>query len=94
MFCSGRRFVLCFTLCLTTGATLKPTLASGDAEAGADAPIDRFRRVDARLYRGAQPDAEGFRYLRQLGVRTVINLRGRRLTLSAQMSGVSSSRSG
>jgi protein tyrosine/serine phosphatase len=75
MFSSGRRFVLCFTLCLTTGATLTPALASGDAEAGADAPIDRFRRVDARLYRGAQPDAEGFRYLQQLGVRTVINLR-------------------
>jgi protein tyrosine/serine phosphatase len=39
------------------------------------APIERFRRVDERLYRGAQPDAAGFKYLRELGVRTVINLR-------------------
>jgi len=75
MVSSGRRFVLCFALCLTTGATLTPALASDDVEVGGDAPIDRFRRVDARLYRGAQPDAEGFRYLQQLGVQTVINLR-------------------
>ena len=75
MVSSGRRFVLCFALCLTTGATLTPALASDDVDVGGDAPIDRFRRVDARLYRGAQPDAEGFRYLQQLGVQTVINLR-------------------
>jgi tyrosine-protein phosphatase SIW14 len=38
-------------------------------------PIERFRRVDERLYRGAQPDSAGFRFLHELGVRTVINLR-------------------
>jgi uncharacterized protein (TIGR01244 family) len=45
------------------------------AGAGASTPITRFHQVDERLYRGAQPDAEGFRYLRELGVRTIINLR-------------------
>jgi tyrosine-protein phosphatase SIW14 len=39
------------------------------------APVERLHRVDERLYRGAQPDAEGFRHLRNIGVRTVINFR-------------------
>jgi tyrosine-protein phosphatase SIW14 len=38
-------------------------------------PIERFQRVDAHLYRGAQPTAEGFRRLREMGITTVINLR-------------------
>jgi protein tyrosine/serine phosphatase len=38
-------------------------------------PIERFVKVDDRLLRGAQPDVEGFKYLRDLGVRTIINLR-------------------
>lgn len=52
--------------------------AAASLEAAADekaAPIERFQRVDDRLYRGAQPDAAGFRYLRDLGVRTIVNLR-------------------
>ena len=32
-----------------------------------DVPIGRFLRVDERLYRGAQPAADGFRRLRELG---------------------------
>ena len=43
--------------------------------ADAVAPIERFVKVDDRLFRGAQPDLEGFKYLRDLGVRTIINLR-------------------
>ena len=38
-------------------------------------PIKRFVDVDGRLYRGAQPDLEGFKYLRDLGIGTIINLR-------------------
>ena len=34
-----------------------------------------FARVDDGLFRGAQPDAAGFRALSDLGVRTVVNLR-------------------
>ena len=43
--------------------------------ADAAAPIERFVQVDDRLFRGAQPDLAGFKYLRDLGVRTIINLR-------------------
>ncbi len=42
------------------------------------AAIARFQRVDEKLYRGAQPDAGGFQYLRDIGVGTVINLRSER----------------
>jgi protein tyrosine phosphatase (PTP) superfamily phosphohydrolase (DUF442 family) len=34
-----------------------------------------LHRVDERLYRGAQPDEDGFEGLHDLGVRTVVNLR-------------------
>jgi protein tyrosine phosphatase (PTP) superfamily phosphohydrolase (DUF442 family) len=68
------RSILCLTLCLTALVTLAPARGWADADAEV-APIDRFQRVDTHLYRGAQPDAEGFRYLQRLGVRTVINLR-------------------
>ena len=37
--------------------------------------IDNFGRIDPGYYRGAQPDADGFRELRRLGIRTVIDLR-------------------
>jgi protein tyrosine/serine phosphatase len=43
--------------------------------ADARPPIERFVDVDGRLYRGAQPDLEGFKYLRDLGIGTIINLR-------------------
>lgn len=43
-------------------------------------PLDRpglpnLHRVSDRLYRGAQPTAEGMRHLKEMGVRTVLNLR-------------------
>lgn len=40
--------------------------------------VSRFHQVDDKLYRGAQPGAEGFRQLRDLGVRIVVNLRSER----------------
>lgn len=46
-----------------------------DERAALDVPIRRFSRVDARLFRGGQPDEAGFAHLRQLGIRTVISLR-------------------
>ncbi|MEZ5289027.1 MAG: hypothetical protein R2712_30345 [Vicinamibacterales bacterium] len=38
-------------------------------------PIERFMQLDAHLYRGAQPDEAGFRYLQAHGIDTVISLR-------------------
>jgi protein-tyrosine phosphatase len=37
--------------------------------------IANFDRVDEHVYRGGQPDAQGFGYLASLGVKTVIDLR-------------------
>lgn len=36
--------------------------------------IDNFARVDARLYRGAQPKGRDFEDLKALGVKTIVNL--------------------
>jgi protein tyrosine/serine phosphatase len=37
--------------------------------------IDNFGQIDANYYRGGQPDLTGFKELKQLGVKSVINLR-------------------
>jgi protein tyrosine/serine phosphatase len=37
--------------------------------------IGNFGQVDERLYRGAQPDADGIANLKRLGVKSIINLR-------------------
>src|SRR5262245_49504707 len=36
--------------------------------------VDNFGQINANYYRGAQPDAEGFRALKRLGIKTVIDL--------------------
>lgn len=42
----------------------------------ASAPgIKNFDRVDANVYRGGQPDEQGFQYLAKLGVKTIVDLR-------------------
>ena len=45
------------------------------AEQSQAPPIERLIKVDERLYRGAQPSEAGFRHLRELGVKTIVNLR-------------------
>jgi protein tyrosine/serine phosphatase len=61
--------VVVFTLFLATAASL----------AGSDLPssnnIPRFQMLTTGLYRGGQPDKKGFEFLKQQGVKTVINLR-------------------
>jgi tyrosine-protein phosphatase SIW14 len=37
--------------------------------------IPRFQKVSDALYRGGQPEKDGFEYLKSQGIRTVINLR-------------------
>jgi tyrosine-protein phosphatase SIW14 len=41
----------------------------------AEAPIGRFRQISPNLYRGAQPDRDGFAFLQRLGIRTVVSFR-------------------
>ena len=61
--------VVIFTLFLATAASL----------AGSDLPpsnnIPRFQMLTTGLYRGGQPDKKGFEFLKQQGVKTIINLR-------------------
>src|SRR4029453_10849907 len=65
-----RAALLCSVVLLSLILTPVQTRA-----ADARPPIERFLEVDGRLYRGAQPDMEGFKYLRGLGISTIINLR-------------------
>ncbi|MEI8195437.1 MAG: hypothetical protein WCI73_05970, partial [Phycisphaerae bacterium] len=37
--------------------------------------LSNFAQVSPNLYRGAQPTAEGFRQLKKMGIKTVVNLR-------------------
>lgn len=37
--------------------------------------IKNFQQIDPHVYRGAQPSDKGFKYLAQIGVKTVIDLR-------------------
>ncbi len=47
----------------------------GNNKKAAGAPAENFGKVNENYYRGGQPDAEGFARLKQLGVKTVIDLR-------------------
>jgi protein tyrosine/serine phosphatase len=37
--------------------------------------VENFHKVSEQLYRGAQPSAEGMEQLKELGIKTVVNLR-------------------
>ena len=63
--------------CLTLLSFLIVAVDSGASERGLPAQegILNFGKVDERLYRGAQPDAEAMRTLKKLGVKLIVNLR-------------------
>ena len=52
---------------------LFPTTVSAQT---AETELPRFQQVSERLYRGAQPRAGGVQRLRELGIDTIVNLRG------------------
>jgi uncharacterized protein (TIGR01244 family) len=62
-------------LALTAVSLLALAIGARAEEPAAKVPIERFNKVDEHLYRGAQPTEAGFKRLRELGVKTVINLR-------------------
>jgi len=64
---------LAATLALVAGAAASGAREGKNKAAGA--PAENFGKVNDHYYRGGQPDAEGFARLKQLGVRTVIDLR-------------------
>jgi tyrosine-protein phosphatase SIW14 len=53
--------------------------ATATSLAGSDLPssnnIPRFQMLTNGLYRGGQPDQKGFEFLKQQGVKTIVNLR-------------------
>jgi tyrosine-protein phosphatase SIW14 len=50
-------------------------------------PLRNFQKVDDTLYRGAQPTAQGFRLLAQMGIHSILDLRaeGGRSTLEGKL---------
>lgn len=52
-----------------------PPPSPGMDEEALPAGIEKFQKLDDNLYRGAQPDARGFKKLERFGIRTIINLR-------------------
>jgi len=41
------------------------------------AELPNFHQVNSQLYRGAQPKASGLQRLKEIGVKTIVNLRGK-----------------
>ena len=70
--------ILVPVLGLTCAAPPKPTAATRPLAVPRDLPgLPNFARVSEALYRGAQPTREGFQRLREMGVTTVVDLRGK-----------------
>ena len=61
---------------------LSATASAQDATSYAELP--RFQQVSEKLYRGAQPHDGGLAKLRELGINTIINLRGTSARTRAQ----------
>ena len=70
---SGAAFVM--AVALTCPLAAAPAGPAGSAATAAPViRIDNFARVDASLYRGAQPKGRDFADLKALGVKTIVNL--------------------
>ena len=68
--------VLSLTACVSTPPPTATTTGKTLAARIEAAPgLHNFARVDARLFRGAQPTAQGYLTLKQLGVKTIVNFR-------------------
>ena len=69
-------------LSLFTLLLFSPPVFAQDASSYAELP--RFQQVTDRLYRGGQPREGGLRRLRELGIDTIVNLRGTSKTTKAE----------
>jgi tyrosine-protein phosphatase SIW14 len=70
------RLVKGHTVMLVLSAAVWPLLGKAGQRATASRLIPKFAEVVPDLYRGGQPRKGGFEYLKRIGVKTVINLRG------------------
>lgn len=65
-------------LVLTAMFAMPPAIvpaAAAEAVAVSTSALSNFAKVSDVLYRGAQPDREGFEQLKRLGIKTIVNLR-------------------
>jgi len=69
------RFGLVVTLILSAALVASESRPAEWAQAVVAPGLPNLYQVSAELYRGAQPEKRGYAELRQLGVRTVVNLR-------------------
>ena len=60
---------------ISIALVLFSTVVSAQSATG-DTELPRFQQVSERLYRGGQPRAGGLRRLHELGIDTIVNLRG------------------
>lgn len=66
---------MCITKHIITGILFMMVAACAHVKSGdPNVPIVNFRTVEPGFYRGGQPDAQGFQYLKSIGVKTVINM--------------------
>lgn len=71
---------------------LLTTVIAGGSASGANTnqsdkknpDLPRFFRINENLYRGAQPTPAGIRSLAELGIKTIVNLRGKNETTQAE----------
>jgi protein tyrosine/serine phosphatase len=67
-----------YSRALVPAIVLAAALCAGPVSAGADAAsrvrIDNFGQINARYYRGGQPDARDYADLAAMGVKTIVNL--------------------
>lgn len=69
-----KEWLKCLSVALFALTLFSSTTAAQSAAQYPELP--NFHRVNAQLYRGAQPRADGVRKLASLGIKTIINLRG------------------
>lgn len=60
----------CLSMAIPFIIFLLPSIASAGVPG-----IPNFHEIDAHVYRGGQPSLDGYKYLAQIGVKTVIDLR-------------------
>jgi tyrosine-protein phosphatase SIW14 len=75
-----RILLLAVSLPLCCGAPSEPATSTASRDARWAEPLARpglpnLARIEADLFRGAQPSPDGFTALREMGVKTIVNLR-------------------
>ena len=75
-----KALLLAAALAVGCGAPVEPATALAERDPRWAEPLARdglpnLARIEADLFRGAQPDPAGFVALRELGVKTIVNLR-------------------